>query len=155
MRIDESLYLSNQNQLREGSSTIDKDGFLKILMAQLQNQDPLSPLEDKDFIAQMTSFTQLEQMMNMSSQFESLVEQSSLNSFLHYSSLIGKSVTYFNYDGNEFIGEVQAKVQSVIRTDHGIVLRLDNGEDIYSEQVFQVDEMAAAEDEVNEDESSD
>src|SRR5690625_3850554 len=139
MRIDELLYLSNKNQLREGNSTIDKDGFLKILMTQLQNQDPLSPLEDKDFIAQMTSFTQLEQMMNISSQFESLVKQSSLNSFLHYSSLIGKSVTYFAYDNNEFIGEVQANVQSVLRTDYGIVLRLDNGEEIYSEQVFQVD----------------
>ncbi|MGM8214472.1 flagellar hook assembly protein FlgD [Bacillaceae bacterium W0354] len=151
MKIDDSLYLSNANKVREGNPTLDKDAFLKILMTQLQNQDPLSPMEDKDFIAQMASFTQLEQMTNMSTNFEKLLKQSSLTNFLQYSNLIGKEVTYFAYENGEYVGEVNAKVQSVLRADQDIILRLDNGKEIYSDQVFQVEKVN---EEVSKDEPS-
>lgn len=52
-----------------------KDQFLKILITQLQNQDPASPLQDREFIAQMAQFSTLEQMMNMTEQL-SLLRQS-------------------------------------------------------------------------------
>lgn len=47
------------------NSALGKDAFLQILVAQLQNQDPLSPMEDKDFIAQMAQFSSLEQMQDL------------------------------------------------------------------------------------------
>jgi len=47
-----------------------KDQFLRILITQLQNQDPLSPLQDRDFIAQMAQFSALEQIMNMAEQIQ-------------------------------------------------------------------------------------
>ena len=49
-----------------------RDQFLKILLTQLQTQDPTSPVEDKEFIAQMAQFSSLEQMTNVATEFRRL-----------------------------------------------------------------------------------
>lgn len=55
------------------SNIIGKDDFLKLLVTQLKHQDPLKPMEDKEFIAQMAQFSALEQMQNMSTSFNKMV----------------------------------------------------------------------------------
>ncbi len=54
---------------RKPSNELDKDAFLKLLLVQMQNQDPLDPVDNKDMLAQMAQFTTLEQMQNMSKSF--------------------------------------------------------------------------------------
>ena len=49
---------------------LDKDAFLKLLITQLSNQDPLNPMEDKEFIAQMAQFSTLEQIQAMNNTLE-------------------------------------------------------------------------------------
>ncbi|MHB1419358.1 MAG: flagellar hook capping FlgD N-terminal domain-containing protein [Bacillota bacterium] len=60
------LIPSQTTQKSQSTSMMGKDDFLKLLVAQLKNQDPLSPMEDKEFIAQMAQFSSLEQMQNLS-----------------------------------------------------------------------------------------
>ncbi|TVR57111.1 MAG: flagellar hook assembly protein FlgD [Spirochaetaceae bacterium] len=60
------------NDGKEKTQALGKDDFLKILITQLQNQDPMSPMEDREFIAQMAQFSTLEQMTNMGNQFARL-----------------------------------------------------------------------------------
>lgn len=89
---------------RKTSNELGKDDFLKILIAQLSNQDPTSPLENTEFIAQMAQFSSLEQMTNMSQSFEKLAGM--INSS-EAQSLLGKTVELEAGD-TSVTGQVQA-----------------------------------------------
>ena len=70
---------------------LGKDDFLKLLVGQLKNQDPLNPTSDTDFIGQMAQFSQLEQTTNMAAANEKLIaEQRGARAV----ALIGRTVTY-------------------------------------------------------------
>lgn len=56
--------VSNKN--KSGDNSLGKDAFLKLLVTQLQHQDPLNPSSDTEFIAQLATFSQLEEMQNLS-----------------------------------------------------------------------------------------
>jgi len=79
-----------------GSINMNKDDFLQLLMAQLQNQDPLSPEDPKDFVSQLAQFSSLEQQINSNSNLENLskaiqsLQQS--QSMAQGVSLLGKTV---------------------------------------------------------------
>ncbi|MFP3479898.1 flagellar hook assembly protein FlgD, partial [Burkholderia sp. SIMBA_057] len=81
------------------STNLGKDEFLKILMTQVQNQDPLNPVDDKEFISQMATFSSLEQMMNMNTTMTKFVENQ--DPFTMYVNWIGKNVTFNDSDGKD------------------------------------------------------
>jgi flagellar basal-body rod modification protein FlgD len=98
--IDPSLMLANYQkpERQTGNDILGKDDFLKILMVQLQNQDPTNPLQDKDFIAQMATFSSLEQMTNMSKSMDKFVQMQEQNTIVSYSQFVGKEVTWHKLD---------------------------------------------------------
>ncbi len=55
------------------SAEMGKDTFLQLLVNQLKNQDPLNPVDDKEFLAQMAQFSTLEQMQNLSETMETQI----------------------------------------------------------------------------------
>ena len=73
------------------SSTMDKDGFMKLLVAQLKHQDPSNPTDMNGMTAQMTQFGILEQLTNMTKTSEAT--KSSLER-THAVELLGKTVSY-------------------------------------------------------------
>ena len=75
------------------NTIMGKDDFLKMLIAQLKNQDPLNPLDGSNFAAQLAQFSSLEQLQNMNTKLETLgTSFSSLNN-VQVANLIGNEVS--------------------------------------------------------------
>ena len=133
----------SEQQKRSVKNELGKDDFLKLLVAELRYQDPMSPMQDKEFIAQMAQFSSLEQMQNLNKTMENglaainatqellgtgfLEIMDRFNGYLAYSSLnqglglLGREVTYLE-DGEEMAGVVSA-----IRQVDGQYVAIVNG----------------------------
>jgi flagellar basal-body rod modification protein FlgD len=104
---------------RNTGDDLGKDEFLKILIVQMQNQDPLNPMDDKEFIAQMAQFTALEQMQNVAK--ASQMQQATL--------MIGNYIkAEVNGDNGQEL--VYGKVISIREISGEMYLRLDNGREV-------------------------
>jgi flagellar basal-body rod modification protein FlgD len=82
---------------REPSPTLSKDAFLQLMVAKLQNQDPLAPTSDSEYMAQLAQLTSVEQLMNMSQSMQVSTAMS----------LIGRTVTYTDPSGEVKVGTVE------------------------------------------------
>ena len=74
-------------------SSLDKDSFMLLLVTQFKYQDPLNPMEDKEFISQMAQFSSLEQLMNLNDSMEGLTTATNNQQMINATSYIGKNVT--------------------------------------------------------------
>ena len=95
------------NPTRQPQQSLGKDDFLKILITQLSYQDPTSPMEDKEFIAQMAQFSTLEQMTGMAKDFAKLT---AMLTGTEASSALGKNVELMEGERT-----IQGAVQAVTR----------------------------------------
>lgn len=100
-----SSYYEAQTQERLPKQTLGQDDFLKLITVQLANQDPMKPMEDTAFIAQMAQFTSLEQTSQLNREFAALRASSELSSA---GGLIGRQVTVLNQNYEEVTGVVSA-----------------------------------------------
>jgi len=97
-----------QSSNQGAEDVLGKDAFLRLLTTQLRYQDPLKPVEDQDFIAQMAQFTALEQMQNLTRQFELFIqEQQATNRMAQAMSLLGRNVEVQGEIGT-YVGAVEA-----------------------------------------------
>ncbi|MEK5058728.1 flagellar hook capping FlgD N-terminal domain-containing protein [Paenibacillus shunpengii] len=125
---------------RKSTQEMGKDQFLKILITQLQNQNPMQPMEDKEFIAQMAQFTSVEQLTNISGQLESLAQ-----SLGAASGLIGKNVSWIGKDAESGeSGVLTGQVESIIIRDQ-IQYAMIGDEEVALTDIIQISDPAPAE----------
>jgi flagellar basal-body rod modification protein FlgD len=92
-----------------GTDRLGKQEFLKLLITQLKNQDPMKPMEDKEFITQLATFSSLEQLQSIGKQFEGLTRAQTVAQAV---GLVGKEVEVHLPDGATTSGQV-ARVRFV------------------------------------------
>ncbi|MCK0470757.1 flagellar hook assembly protein FlgD [Halalkalibacter sp. APA_J-10(15)] len=150
--INESLYLQERQQQPQNTnqSILGKDDFLKLLITQLQNQDPSNPMDDREFIAQMAQFSSLEQMTNMNQAMQYSVHLQQSQSLVQHSELIGKTVQWKReVELDEYRTETvyeNHKVKSVrLENDGKIRILLENDRWISNDQVVQISETTIEE----------
>lgn len=125
---------------KESSDAMGKDQFLKILITQLQNQNPMQPMEDKEFIAQMAQFTSVEQLSNISGQLQNLSQ-----SLGAVSGLIGKQVSWIGTSEGSNEGAVQSGVvESIIIRDQ-MQYAVINDKEIALKDITQISDVKTEE----------
>lgn len=121
MSISATQATSNTTNTTSKSKTqVDYDSFLKLLVAQMKNQDPTNPMDSTQYVAQLASFSQVEQSVNMNAKLDELLQSSAL---AQANSLIGRTVT--NSDGT-----LSGKVVSVKLGTNSITAVLENGKEM-------------------------
>lgn len=105
--ITSSTLTAGVTQLPENkSNTLGKEDFLNLLVTQMKNQDPLSPMDNKDLVLQLSQLSTLEGTQNLNDSMKSFINTSSLSTA---SGMIGKDVVYADtVTGNSVIGNVEA-----------------------------------------------
>lgn len=100
-------------------TNLGSEDFMKLLAVQFQSQDPMKPMEDTAFIAQMAQFTSLDQSASMMKEMSLLrADQQSLTA----SGMLGRNVTVTDADGLPVTGQVSA----IESTEDGPVLVIDD-----------------------------
>src|SRR5699024_8554891 len=130
-------YLSQQDTSRTPRPELGKDEFLKILLTQLENQDPLDPMDDRECVSQRTTFSSLEQLMNRSKCIDIFGENQSMLLVVQFSHMNSKEVSY-RIDSDENSDVETSTVTAVLQKEGRAILKLQNGAEIDVEDVWQV-----------------
>lgn len=112
------------------SQELGKDAFMQLLVSQMQNQDPINPQSNEDFIAQLAQFSSLEQMENLNVSLEQMaaVEESNalINQLAAASNLIGQNVDYYHPQTGELsTGDVES-----VRIEDAVAFLTIDGESV-------------------------
>ena len=102
------------------AATVDYRAFLKLLVAQMKNQDPTSPMESTDYVAQLATFSQVEQSVQINNRLDQILQASVLS---QAGSIIGRTVTTAD-------GEISGTVAEVRMFSDGIIAVLEGGEEV-------------------------
>ena len=101
-------------------ASVDYQSFLKLLVAEMKNQDPTNPMDSSDYVAQLATFSQVEQSVQINSKLDNILQASVLS---QAGSLIGKTVTSAD-------GSITGTVAEVKLYSDGLIAVLENGEEI-------------------------
>lgn len=101
-------------------NTVDYNSFLKLLVTQMQNQDPTAPTDSSQYLSQLASFSNVEQAVQMNTKLDSLLSMSQIS---QAGSLVGKIATSAD-------GLTSGVIQSVKFDTNGATATLANGASI-------------------------
>ncbi len=101
-------------------TSVDYESFLKLLVAEMKNQDPTNPMDSTQYVAQLAAFSQVEQSVQINSKLDQLLQSSTL---AQADALIGRTVTSAD-------GKVTGEVAEVRLTSDGIVAVLADGQEL-------------------------
>ncbi|MEK5215102.1 flagellar hook assembly protein FlgD [Psychrobacillus sp. FSL H8-0487] len=144
--ITKGMYLSNKAPTTKttGSGELGKDAFLKILMTQLQNQDPTKPMDDAQFISQMAQFSSLEQMTNLTKAFEEFAGVQQQSQMIEFSNFVGKEVKWheltdkLDADGKPITNEGTGSITGIKFVDGSVEFTLADGKKINPGNISEV-----------------
>lgn len=102
------------------STTVDYESFLKLLVTQMKNQDPTKPMDSTDYVAQLATFSQVEQTVQTNARLEQLMQMTMLG---QADAVIGRTVTSAD-------GLTTGVVEEVRIGSAGIIAVLDSGAEI-------------------------
>lgn len=122
----------------DASSGLGKDAFMRLLVDQIKNQDPLSPSDNTQYLAQLAQFSSLEQMQSLNDNIVGLAVLQQNNALMSQlttsSSLIGQTVTYMDPSTNE----LATGTVSSVKIEDNIALLSIGGEDVPLANVTEV-----------------
>lgn len=134
-KIADPNYVDPSKKMRAvGSDKLDKDAFMKLMLAQMKQQDPTNPLKSHEMAAQLAQFSQLEQMTNMADSLEALKEAQKPTESFQALNFIGKWVSGDSakvmrakgdkdHDFNFQLGKDADTVTIKIRDERGDIVR--------------------------------
>jgi flagellar basal-body rod modification protein FlgD len=110
---------ATQTESSSGAS-LDYTAFLRLLIAQMKNQDPTNPTDPSEWMGQIASFSNVEQAIQTNAKLDSLMTSMALS---QVDGLIGRTITSDD-------GSVSGKIESVRIVSGGTVAVLDNGDQV-------------------------
>ena len=114
--VDKTASQESLAESRKSSSSLDKEAFLQLLVAQMKYQDPLEPTSNTEYISQLATFSSLEEMQNLNA---TMTTQQATN-------LVGKTVIMNVTTSSGASNVVQGKVDFVVKQNNKVYLSIDD-----------------------------
>ena len=111
---------ANQATTSTSKTAVDYQSFLKLLIAEMKNQDPTKPMDSTQYVAQLATFSQVEQSVQTNTKLDQIMQSSALS---QADALIGRSITSAD-------GKTTGVVASVKLASNGLIAVLQNGTEV-------------------------
>ena len=111
---------ANSSTTATSKTAVDYQSFLKLLIAEMKNQDPTKPMDSTQYVAQLATFSQVEQSVQTNTKLDQIIQSSALS---QADALIGRSITSAD-------GKTSGTVSSVKLASSGLIAVLQDGTEV-------------------------
>lgn len=108
---------ANSTTTPTSKTAVDYQSFLKLLIAEMKNQDPTKPMDSTQYVAQLATFSQVEQSVQSNTKLDQIMQSSALS---QADAIIGRSITSAD-------GKTTGTVASVTLASSGLIAVLQDG----------------------------